>query len=63
MNTVQLPSKFETEILESDALYRRGFRFLSLLRADPAKLERACNALSHIAQGGLVEEGEEDDDE
>jgi hypothetical protein len=61
MNAAQLPSKFESEITEDDALYRRAFRFLMLLRTHPEKLQQACSALSEIVQGIWAEEDESDD--
>jgi hypothetical protein len=61
MNTALLPSKFESEITEDDALYRRAFRFLMVIRRCPEKLRQACNALSEISSSDTYIEGDEDE--
>jgi hypothetical protein len=60
MNAIQIPIRFETEIIEPEAMYRKAFRYLALLRANPQKLTQACEALSEISSSDTYIEGDED---
>jgi hypothetical protein len=59
MNTAQLPSRFEAEIIETEVLYRKCFRHLVAIRSNPQKLRQASNALAEISGRW----GEEDADD
>jgi hypothetical protein len=61
MNAIQIPIRFETEIMEPEAMYRKAFRYLALLRANPEKLQQACRILSDISEGIWGDEEDEDD--
>jgi hypothetical protein len=60
MNTAQLPSRFEVEIVETDTLYRRCFRHLVAIRSNPKKLQQASSALAKIS-GTWAEEDDHDE--
>jgi hypothetical protein len=62
MNAIQIPIRFETEIIEPEAMYRKAFRYLALIRKHPDKLGQACNALAKISTDVWAEDFEDEDE-